>query len=49
MRYYYDNYYRHCDTSWLLEGCDCMHNDRCPECDQEVSPVLSEEYIEDIT
>jgi len=48
------NHYRHVCPSyrlglveWELQGCDSQHNDRCPECDEEIEPYMSLEIDED--
>lgn len=40
------NHYEHCSEEWELSECDSFHNDRCPSCDQEITPVVSIVYDE---
>jgi hypothetical protein len=42
-----DNHYTHCNTDWTAPECDSFHNDRCPVCNQEITPHSSTEYTED--
>lgn len=37
---HYHNYYRHCQSHWE-ETTDSMHNDRCPDCNKEITPYES--------
>lgn len=36
------NWYRHCDTSWVMVW-SCACDDRCPVCNAEIEPYESEE------
>jgi len=37
------NHYMHCNAGWIVQGCDSEHNDRCPQCDKEITPYKSED------
>lgn len=44
-----DNHYECCDSKWTTEDCDSFHNDECPECGDEMTPMSSTEYTEEGT
>ena len=44
-----DNKYTHCDEEWEVEDCDSFHNDKCPQCGEEVEPLSSTEYTDEGT
>jgi hypothetical protein len=37
----YRNHYRHCGHEWV-DDWSCMCNDRCPKCNKEIEPWISE-------
>jgi len=39
------NHYMHCNAGWIVQGCDSEHNDRCPQCDKEITPYKSEDIL----
>ena len=38
-------HYMHCNAGWIVQGCDSEHNDRCPQCNKEITPYKSEEAL----
>ncbi len=38
----YTNYYVHCQQVWS-DVWDCMCNDKCPVCNKEIEPFMSDE------